>query len=195
MQVRPACHEAEPLTLTEVPVPHPSCLMRPATLVFLVALAGVLLAAPPAEPPRRPPIYDPQADVKALTDDALRTAKAENRRVLLMFGANWCPWCHKLHALFQEDAQVSAYLKKHYVLVMVDVGETREKLLNRDFVNRFGIRDFGVPSLVVLDADGRTLCTQSTGVLEKGGAHDPEKILRFLSVQVAPPPPSSPPVP
>ncbi len=158
---------------------------RPVALALLTGLAGASLCAQSAAPPPRPPIYDPQADVKALMDAALRTAKAEDRRVLLMFGANWCPWCHKLHALFREDGPVSAYLKKHFVLVMVDVGETREKLLNRDFVNRFGIRDYGLPSLVVLDGDGRTLCTQSTGVLEKDGAHDPEKVLRFLSVQVA----------
>lgn len=195
MRLRPARPGAAPPTLPEVPVPHASRFTRPVALAFLAALAGVALAAQQAEPPRRQPIYDPQADVKALTDAALRTAKAENRRVLLMFGANWCPWCHKLHALFREDAQVSACLKKHYVLVMVDVGETREKLLNRELVNRFGIRDYGVPSLVVLDADGRTLCTQSTGVLEKGGAHDPDKVLQFLSVQVAAPPPESPPAP
>jgi hypothetical protein len=38
----------------------------------------------------------------------------------------------------------------------------------------------GLPVLVVLDADGRQLTTQSTGDLEKGNAHDPAKVLAFL---------------
>ena len=44
----------------------------------------------------------------------------------------------------------------------------------------------GLPVIVVLDADGKTLVTQDTGKLEEGDHHDPAKVLAFLN-QWAPP--------
>jgi hypothetical protein len=38
---------------------------------------------------------------------------------------------------------------------------------------------------VVLDADGRLLVTQETGVLESGQGHDPVKVLAFLATWAA----------
>jgi hypothetical protein len=40
---------------------------------------------------------------------------------------------------------------------------------------------FGLPVLVVLDANGKALTTQDTGQLEDGDHHDPKKVLAFLN--------------
>jgi thioredoxin-related protein len=69
------------------------------------------------------------------------------------------------------------------IAVMVDVGEKATKPLNRDLVDLYRVKGFGYPSLVVLDQKGRLICSQSTGVLEKGKAHDPERVLAFLKAQ------------
>src|SRR5690349_4477058 len=36
-------------------------------------------------------IYDPRANPTAAIDQALKQAKADHKRVLLDFGADWCP--------------------------------------------------------------------------------------------------------
>jgi uncharacterized protein YyaL (SSP411 family) len=38
----------------------------------------------------------------------LALAGKDGKRVLLQFGANWCPWCHKLHSLFDTDKDIAA---------------------------------------------------------------------------------------
>jgi hypothetical protein len=67
---------------------------------------------------------------------------------------------------------------------LVDVGEKPGQPLNRDLVDLYRVKDFGYPALVVLDKEGKLLCAQSTGVLEKGKGHDPAKVLAFLRMQL-----------
>src|ERR1044071_2214981 len=93
-------------------------LLLPLTWSLSLAFAGLIglparAAGPPPNPPR-PPIYDTKADGAKQIADALATAKREHKRVLLQFGANWCGWCHKLHALFQGDKNIAAFLISNY---------------------------------------------------------------------------------
>lgn len=151
--------------------------MRPCTL-FLSSLS---LAA--AEYPEKgEDIYDPTADALVDIAVALDTAKGTNKNVLLMFGANWCVWCHRLHAAFAKDQQVAVGLARDYVLVMIDVNTRKGEQRNTAANEKYGdpIR-FGLPVLVVLAADGRQLTTQETGALEEGSGHSPAKILAFLA--------------
>lgn len=147
-------------------------------------LAAALLQAAPEYPNRGPDIYDVKADGFALIQTALQEAKAGNKRVLLDFGANWCPWCHALHRLFTTDDRVRGRLAADYVVVMIDVnqrhGAARNAAVNAQYGNPIKA---GLPVLVVLDDDGHRLVTQETGALEQGGgveAHDPAKVLAFL---------------
>jgi thioredoxin-related protein len=148
----------------------------------LVLLAAVLPAANQTE--NRPEIYDPGADVKAQIAAAVKSAGIENRNIILMFGGNWCPWCHRLHALFMDDAKIKKILAERYILLLVDVGEKPGQPLNRDLVDLYRVKDFGYPALAVLDKQGHLLCTQSTGVLEKDKGHDPARVLAFLKMQL-----------
>ncbi len=161
------------------------------TFVFAALLAAVVLRSEPEYPNRGPDIYDPRADGSGLIDAALRQAAAGHKRVLLDFGANWCPWCHALHRLFTTDAEVRRRLAADYVVVMIDVNKRHGPARNAAVNEKYGnpIKE-GLPVLVVLDADGRQLVTQETGALEKAGegeAHDPAKVVAFLA-KWAPPP-------
>jgi len=42
-------------------------------------------------------IYDETADAQLDIANAVLTAQKNDNRVLLMFGADWCPWCQRLH--------------------------------------------------------------------------------------------------
>lgn len=126
----------------------------------------------------QPNIYDESADGSKQIADALVIAKKEHKHVLLQFGANWCGWCHRLHKLYESDKGIAGKLKIDFVVVMVDVNKEH----NKDVDTKYGHPTrFGLPVIVVLDADGKQLTTQGTGPLEDGDHHSPEKVMAFLT--------------
>jgi thiol:disulfide interchange protein len=146
-----------------------------------IVLGGSSLFAAASEPAgktSRPALYDVKADGEKQIAEALVKARQEHKRVLLQFGANWCGWCHKLHQLFVADAKIAEQLRRAYVVVMIDVDQGH----NEAVVKRYGNPTrFGLPVIVVLDAQGKPLVTQDTGKLEAGDHHSPEKVLAFLN--------------
>ncbi len=153
--------------------------LRTSLLILFVAAVMIPYQAKSADTPKtkRPSIYDESLDGSQQIADALKTAKEEKKHVLLQFGANWCVWCHLLHNLFTTNEIVSEKLEADYVLIMIDVNKGHNKEINTKYGNPMR---FGLPVLVVLDSDGAQLTTRSTGQLEKGKGHDPDKVLAFL---------------
>ncbi|MFZ5518617.1 MAG: thioredoxin family protein [Candidatus Zhuqueibacterota bacterium] len=129
-------------------------------------------------------IYDEKANARDDIKKAIVQAQKEGKRILLKFGGNWCPWCRRLHALFQENETIRTCLGSNFVLVLVDVGH-RDK--NADLNEKYGRPwSLGLPALVVLEKDGAMLHVQETGSLEftpedgEGKGHHPERVLHFL---------------
>lgn len=154
------------------------------TVLALLAIARPLPAEPPAAQDSSKPkaaradIYDTKADARAVIAAAMKKAARDNQRVLIMYGGNWCGWCHKLHELFKTDKDIAHTLLYDYQLVMVDIGRFDK---NTDIAREYGADiKAGVPFLTVLDGAGKVLANQETGALEKGDRHDPSKVLEFL---------------
>ncbi len=145
-------------------------------LVFLWLALSLPLMAAEAPKSRRANIYDESLDGQKQINDAMAQAKQGNRRILIQFGANWCGWCHRLHKLFQSDQPISEELKADYVLVLIDVNKGH----NSNLLSEYRADKLGLPSLVVLDSEGKHLTTKNTGELEEGDHHSPEKVLAFL---------------
>jgi thiol:disulfide interchange protein len=153
----------------------------------LALLTALPAGAAPEYPEMGPDVYDVHADGAAQIAAALARASAERKRVLVVFGANWCIWCHRLHATLENDPDVSRELRDAYVLVDIDVNNRHGVNRNADVDARYGNPTrFGLPVLVVLGSDGRQLCTKDSGELEEGHGHSPAKILRFLASWAAP---------
>ena len=153
---------------------------------FLLLVAGLglfalSLAGAPEYPKRGPDIYDTKADGNQQIAAALQRAEVGHKRVLLMFGANWCLWCHRLHTTFEQDAALRTVLAKNFEVVLVDVNTRNGTKRNAGVNERYGNPiKLGLPVLVVLDTAGQPLTTQETGALESGNGHDPKKVLAFL---------------
>src|SRR5262249_42755379 len=129
------------------------------------------------EETERPKIYDPDANASQQIAEALARAGKEHKRVLLQFGVNWCDWCQKLHTMFQSNAAVSEKVKANFVVVNIDV----DKNNNAETTKKYGEPTrFGLPAIVVLDADGNQLVTKDSSELEEGDHHSQEKVLAFL---------------
>ena len=63
---------------------------------------------PASKAAKRPSIYDKSADAKVQVAKASERAKHDDKRILLMFGGDWCGWCHKLHGLFKSNRESGA---------------------------------------------------------------------------------------
>ncbi len=153
----------------------------PMRILLMLMLAAVAFADP-EYPKMGADIYDTHADGKEQISAALTKASQENKHVLLMFGANWCIWCHRLHATLEKNPEVARTLNANYELVLIDVNRKHGTPRNADVDAQYGNpTKLGLPVLVVLDATGKQLTTQDTGALEDGkSAHDPEKVIAFL---------------
>jgi thioredoxin-related protein len=139
---------------------------------------------PAAGPAKRPSIYDKAADANVQVAKAAERAKHGDKRILLMFGGDWCGWCHKLHGLFKSDREVAKILYNEYVLVTIDLEspnaaallKTCKEALSKDELQK-GV---GYPFLAVLDADSKVITAQRTDELEEGDHHDPKRVAAFL---------------
>ena len=152
---------------------------------FLALLAASSWASVGASCTKRRPAgadtpYDDDADAAADIDKALAASRSDGKRVLLVFGANWCPWCRALDHLFRNDPAIAHELADSYHLVHVSVGN-KDSDTNQDIVAHYGNPTrLGVPVLVVLDTSGTVIHTQDSKPLESGKQHDPARVLAFL---------------
>ena len=124
-------------------------------------------------------IYPDVSKATADVDAALKEAAKDKKRVIVDFGGNWCGDCIVLdrHFQAQENAEL---LKKHYVLVHVNVGE-KGITDNFPIAERYGIPlKKGVPALAVLDADGKLVYSQKQGEFESMRKMDPSSVGDFL---------------
>jgi thiol-disulfide isomerase/thioredoxin len=152
------------------------------------ALAQEQNGTSPAEATRaaaKPSIYNKSADTTAAFAKATATAKHDDKRVLVMFGGDWCGWCHKLHELFKSDGEIAKILNYEYVLLMVDTEAPGAPAFLEKCKAALSPEDsqkvFGVPFLAVLDVDGKIVTAQRTDPLEEGDHHHPGRVKEFLT--------------
>ena len=123
-------------------------------------------------------IYAPGLDAHTEIKQALALASKEHKRVLVVFGANWCYDCHVLDLAFHRP-EVATVLQKSYEVVHVDVGEGNK---NQDLMEQYQVpMKKGIPAIAVLDSDGKLLYSQRGGEFEKARALAPEDVLAFLN--------------
>jgi thioredoxin-related protein len=134
---------------------------------------------------KRPSIYDKKADAREQVAAAAARATRSDKRILLMFGGDWCGWCHKLHDLFSSNAEIRRLLSYEYELVMIDTEAPHAQELLKECSK--GESRLGFPYLAVMDAAGKLLTHQETGSLEEGDHHDPKKVKEFLARWVVEP--------
>jgi thioredoxin 1 len=122
-------------------------------------------------------LYDPRANPNDAIDQALKEAKADHKRVLLDFGADWCPDCQVLAQLF-DDPHVKPFLDAHYHVVRIDVGRWDNNL---DVANRYGNPIAkGIPAVVILDAESHTITSTAGGELANARTATANDILTFI---------------
>lgn len=129
------------------------------------------------QPLERKEIYNASIDAHQEVVEAVKKAGAEHKRVLVVFGGNWCFDCHVLDEAF-HSADIAPTLNKSFVVIHVDIGQMDRNL---DIAKQYDIPlERGVPAIAVLDSDGKLLFSQKRGEFEAARSMAPEDILAFL---------------
>jgi thiol:disulfide interchange protein len=153
-------------------------------------MAGVCRAGAQQDPPFRPNprLYNPFADAKQEIAEAVKQARQDHKRILLVFGGNWCLDCHVLDYRFHQHA-IQPLVDDNFHVVHVDV-EHYDK--NLDIAQRYKTSlKRGVPAVAVLSSNGKLLYAQSNGEFEKASTLDPSVIVAFLNKWKPPAAPKS----
>jgi thioredoxin 1 len=145
--------------------------------VRLLALGALLVLALGQARPAGRDIYPEPNQARADIADALKTAAATHRRVLLDFGGNWCGDCQVLDLYFHDDRN-RELLEKNFVLVDINIGM---KDTNLDLARQYGVPvDKGVPALAVLSSSGKVLYSQRNGEFEAMRHMESSAVTSFL---------------
>ncbi|MGO9641573.1 MAG: thioredoxin family protein [Candidatus Acidiferrales bacterium] len=123
-------------------------------------------------------IYPPDLNARAEIAFGLRSAASAHKRVLLVFGGNWCFDCHVLDEAFHSP-EIAPTLDGSFVVVHVNIGRYDKNL---DLAQQYNVPlTKGVPALAVLDAAGKLVFSQQGGEFQDARSMAPEDILAFLN--------------
>ena len=89
--------------------------------------------------------------------EAFTSAKNQNKKVLVLFHASWCGWCHKMDTSL-NDASVKKFFDDNFVIRHLIVFESKEKknLENPgalEMITKYEGKDQGIPFWLIFDKD------------------------------------------
>jgi thiol:disulfide interchange protein len=123
-------------------------------------------------------LYPADVDARSEIDEALKRATAERKRVLLIFGANWCYDCHVLDQAL-HDGDAGKIVSQNFLLVHVDIGDGEK---NPELLKTYKIPlDKGVPAVAVLESNGRLLYSSGDGEFEAARRMLRKDLVAFLN--------------
>jgi len=93
--------------------------------------------------------YDEFSDPKAELVSALTNARDTDKKVLVIFGSNWCPDCRTFDQQLQNEP-LKSLIHKEFIVIKADIGNWDR---NMDFADRFGnpVKE-GIPSIAIVDS-------------------------------------------
>lgn len=146
--------------------------------VFLLGAAGFAQSKktpllPPAQ--RNPNLYPVNANAQEEIREASTTAAKQHKRILLVFGGNWCTDCHVLDNAFHQP-RIAPMLNAGFIVVHIDIGQYDKNL---ELAKQYHVDlEKGVPSIAVLETTGAFL--YSTSEFEKARVLTEEDVIQFL---------------
>jgi thioredoxin 1 len=123
-------------------------------------------------------LYSEPREAETELKAGLARAAKDGKRVIVVFGGNWCYDCHVLDTTFHSKA-FAPLVDSNYVVVHINIGEDGKD--NGALAARLGVAlDKGVPSLGVLEPDGKVVYAQKNGEFESTVKIGPDDVRAFL---------------
>ena len=93
-------------------------------------------------------------------EEALEAAKKENKKIfVLQTGSDWCGYCKQLYRNVLRSSTFRDYARKNFILVYIDLPRRKNMPQDQLNYNRNLVKQLkfggGVPSVVILDHDGK----------------------------------------
>lgn len=121
--------------------------------------------------------YDDGADANKQVEQAFTLAEQSGKRVLLVFGANWCPDCR----VFDQElskGKIAALVKDNFVTVKIDIGNWDNNL---DVVEQYDNPIVkGIPAIVSAASNGDVLYASRAGELANARSMGKDAIMAFF---------------
>jgi thioredoxin-related protein len=152
-------------------------LMLAALLLAALLLAPSAAAQTPAGGLYVNDHYDPHANPYRDLERGITRASAENKRILIIVGGDWCGWCEVFDRHLASDADVRAAFERSFVILKVNVSSANQ---NEVFLSGFPPSK-GYPDLFILDGNGAYLGQQPTDILENDRGYDRRRMLAFAT--------------
>jgi hypothetical protein len=129
--------------------------------------------------PHAKPVFNPFADAMADVEAALKAVDATRKKVLVLVGDNAQPDALHVHTILTEDPEVSSFVSKGFVLVLVDLcsdsgGTVQDKYFQAP-------QRQGFPHIGVLDNNGEILQYQPLSWFRGDDDFDRQRIKKLLS--------------
>ena len=149
----------------------------------VVAVAAMLAFSPVvhAETPIPPSAlyvndgYYPRANPYQDLERAIERATAENKRILIVVGGDWCVWCEILDRFLARDTEARAAFTTSFVMLKVNMSSQ-----NRNVAFLSGFPDsIGYPDFFILESNGAYAGRQQTDALEANRDYDRDRMLAF----------------
>lgn len=151
-------------------------LLSSTMLLGAASAAAQTVAANPAAPARQ--VYNEQADARAELNQALASAQAQKKNVLVVFGANWCGDCMALDRKIGAEGSLAGPVNQRFVVQKVDVGRFNR---NTDLAQQMGVPlKKGIPAVAVLKDDGSVLSATGGGELADARNMGDDAVLKVL---------------
>ncbi len=165
--------------------------MKQALLFILILLgASAVFAQKHAAPKRNARIkaskiiarekFDPRRIAADDLQNAIAKATAENRRIILDVGGEWCGWCRHMDVFIEKNASLKKIKTANFVWLKINYSEENE---NKEFLAKYP-EISGFPHLFVLEKDGTLVKSQDTSALEQGETYNLQKFTDFLKENV-----------
>jgi len=97
--------------------------------------------------------------------EAIDEAAKQNKRVILIFSASWCPSCRKLEEETLQNRDVLGKISENYIAARIDVDSDPSAASN------YGI--YVIPTTIILDSSGNEIGRRE-------GYMTPEEFLSYL---------------
>lgn len=93
--------------------------------------------------------------------EAFISAKKQDKKVLVMFHASWCGWCHKMDTSL-NDPSIKKFFDDNFVIRHLVVFESKgkENLENPgalEMITKYNGKDEGIPFWLIFDKDEKFL--------------------------------------